>query len=91
MDKVHVIITDEFATDTAQICSDRVFNAVYDAIDNLTTIPELGSTNVPTSVLKRYGNKARKIVVSSFDVFYTYDEPEGVIKVLALVHQRRVR
>ena len=91
MPDVEIRIADEFVSDAAQIHSDRLYNAVFDILWELKTIPELGSRDVPASVVSRYGGKARKLVVSPFDIFYTYDEGTGLIEVLALVHQRRVR
>ncbi|MEG1561338.1 MAG: hypothetical protein RR323_02920 [Raoultibacter sp.] len=88
MSKIELRITAEFVEDTTHIYSERVFNRVYDDIDKLRFVSELGSRNVPSSVLQRYGEKARKLVMSSFDIIYTYDKSANIIEVKALVHQR---
>lgn len=88
---IKITITEQFVSETGRIQSDRVFDQVYDALESLQTLPEMGSKHVPEFVKSRYGTTARKLIVPSFDIFYTYDPQEQLIVVLALVHQRKAR
>jgi mRNA-degrading endonuclease RelE of RelBE toxin-antitoxin system len=61
---------------------------IYDIIDLLPSMPVLGSTNLPVSVQKDYGDNVRKLVISHFLVIYEILEDEDAFLLLGLVPQR---
>ena len=85
-----VVISEEFVEATAEVYSDRVFNDLFRLAEMLETLPELGSTDLPAAIRKRFGEDCRKIVVAPFDMLYRYDEKADTVYVAALIHQRRV-
>ena len=85
-----VAISEEFVEATAEVYSDRVFNDLYRLVEMLETLPELGSTELPAAIKRRFGKDCRKIVVAPFDMLYRYDEKTDTVYGAALIHQRRV-
>lgn len=91
MTLVKINIPDSFISDAAEMVhSNRVYDLIFDTIELLKTTPTLGSRNIPNSLTERYGDKVRKLVVSSFDVVYVYDPDRATIDIKALIHQRKV-
>ena len=83
-------ITEGFTEDVVEkVSSERVLFRIYEALDRLDTIPELGSSRLPESVATRFGSSVRKLVVSPFVVIYEINEKKGTLDVLALLHQRQ--
>ena len=85
-----VIISEEFVEATAEVYSERMFNDLYRLVEMLDALPELGSTERPSAIKKRFGKDCRKIVIAPFDILYRYDKVEDTVYVAALIHQRRV-
>ena len=85
-----VIISEEFVEVTAEVYSERMFNVLYRLVEMLEALPELGSTELPYAIKKRFGKDCRKIVIAPFDILYRYDKVEDTVYVAALIHQRRV-
>lgn len=85
-----VVVSDDFIDSAAALYSDRVFNEVFHFLDLLETTPEIGSTNLPERILRRFGDNCRKIVVDPFDILYRYDPETDTVYVAELIHQRRV-
>lgn len=82
-----VIILDSFEDDLAQVSSHTKRVQIIEAVALLERFPRRGSTDLPASTQVRYGN-ARKIVISPFDLIYTYDEDGDAVIVQGIVHQR---
>ena len=83
-------ITEGFTDDViGKVTSERVVFRIYEAIGRLETIPELGSSRLPESVARQFGDQARKLVVPPFIVIYEVNEKEDTLDVLALLHQRQ--
>lgn len=53
----------------------------------LERFAQRGSRDLPQSVLSRFDH-TRKIVVSPFDIIYTYDAESDTAVVQGIVHQR---
>jgi plasmid stabilization system protein ParE len=81
-------ITETFVAEASQIYTDKLFNKVFQMVDTLKTMPELGSRNLPESIIKKYGSGCRKLVVSPFDIIYRYNQPQNLVEIIALVHER---
>lgn len=90
--EIKLIIPEEFLRDVVSyIYSERVYETLFNLIDLLRTTPEMGSRNVPDSVIARDGNTVRKLVIESFEVFYSYEKEKHLVTIMAIVHQRTVR
>lgn len=66
-------------------------NEIYEKIELLAFVPEMGSRILPESVARRFGKEVRKIVVDPFDIIYRYVPEEDLIFVEGLLYQREVR
>ena len=80
-----VELADRFVEDAAGILSDRVLDHVYEAVKLLQTFPQIGSPDVPTSIITEFGKGIRKYVVAPFDLVYEYDEQANVVYVYGLI------
>ena len=61
-----VLYAGSFFDEMAQVETKRVRDNIMDATDLLAVIPEMGSTNLPASIVEKYGGDVRKPVVPSF-------------------------
>lgn len=80
-----VELTERFVNDASDIRSDRVLDHVYRALRNLESFPQMGSTDVPRSIVRELGEGVRKYVVAPFDLIYEYNESSDVVLVYGLV------
>ena len=80
-----VELTERFVNDASDIRSDRVLDHVYGALRNLESFPQMGSTDVPRSIVREFGEGVRKYVVVPFDLIYEYNESSDVVLVYGLV------
>ena len=81
-------ISEGFKSDLLQVYSDWLLEDIYALVDSLKTMPCMGSRNLPASIRKRYGDRARKLVIDPFDIIYLYDEEHDIVEVAGLIHQR---
>ena len=86
-----VELTERLVGDAAGIWSDRMLDHVYRAVRMLESFPEMGSTDVPPSIVREFGGGVRKCVIAPFDLVYEYDEQADVVYVYALVPCRQAR
>ena len=82
-----VLYVDSFFDEMAQVETKRVRDNVMDATELLAVIPEMGSTNLPTSIVEKYGGDVRKLVVPPFLVLYKLLNNDRVL-VLGVMHNR---
>ena len=82
-----VIILESFEDDFAMVSSKAKRAKIIEAVALLERVPQRGSRDLPQSVLSRFGH-TRKIVVSPFDIIYTYDAESDTAVVQGIVHQR---
>jgi len=82
-----VLYADSFFDEMAQVERKRVRDNIMDATDLLAAIPEMGSTNLPASIVEKYGCDVRKFVVSPFLVLYKLLDDDRVL-VLGVMHNR---
>lgn len=80
-----VELTERFVNDASDIRTDRVLDYVYRALRNLESFPQMGSTDVPRSIVREFGEGVRKYVVAPFDLIYEYNESSDVVLVYGLV------
>ncbi|MEF2655706.1 MAG: sirohydrochlorin cobaltochelatase [Eggerthellaceae bacterium] len=83
--------SDRFATDLADVESDRVFDLIMECLSNIERFGEFGSRNIPRSIKQKFGENVRKAAVNPFDLVYTYYDECNVVRVEALVLQRQAR
>ena len=86
-----LIFAERFANDLAAVASPKVERTIMTALDNIETFPEFGSRLIPSSIRNAFGEGVRKVVVSPFDLLYTYDEATDIAYIEALIHQRAIR
>lgn len=82
-----VLYAGSFFDEMAQVETKRVRDNIMDATDLLAVIPEMGSTNLPASIVEKYGDDVRKLVVSPFLVLYKLLDDDRVL-VLGVMHNR---
>ena len=83
-----LLFSDSFVNDLAQVQSQRVYRRIISLVSYLESMLEMGSPDIPTAARKRYGNGARKLVASPFDLLYVYDAEHDEVHIDGLVHQR---
>lgn len=82
-----VLYTEPFLDEMAQVTSDRICNNIFDSIDKLPSVPNLGSQNLPQAIIDKYGRAVRKLVVKPFLVIYK-ELDNGDFLVLGLMYGR---
>ena len=82
-----VLYADSFFDEMVQVETERVRDNILDATELLAAIPEMGSTNLPRSIVEKYGPDVRKLVVSPFLVLYKLLGNDRVL-VLGVMHNR---
>ena len=83
--------SERFAEDVARVTSAKVEARIYAALDNIEAFGDFGSKVVPDSIREDFGEGVRKVVVSPFDLIYTYYPSDDLARTEALVHQRAAR
>ncbi len=83
-----LIFSDTFVDALADVQSERVYQRIITLVSYLEHMPEMGSPDVPEAARRRFGEGARKLVASPFDVLYLYDADRDEVHVDGLVHQR---
>ncbi|WP_143412136.1 hypothetical protein [Arabiibacter massiliensis] len=87
MKKTRVLFTYGFERDVAmkvQRASKR--REVIEAARLIADMPVLGSTNLPASIVEKYGEGVRKAVVSPFLLIYELKGDEA--RMIGLMHER---
>jgi len=82
-----VLYANTFFAEIEQVETKRVRDNILDATELLAVIPEMGSTNLPKSIVEKYGPDVRKLVVSPFLVLYKLLPADRVL-VLGVMHNR---
>lgn len=82
-----VLYADSFFEEMAQVETKRVRDNVMEATELLAVIPEMGSTNLPESIVSKYGHDVRKLVAPPFLVLYKLLDDDHVL-VLGVMHNR---
>ncbi len=83
-----LIYTEGFADDMAQVELASKRQEIFRHTDLLSEFPELGSRNLPRSIVQTYGDSVRKLAVKPFLIIYEYREDEDIVYILGLDHQR---
>ncbi|WP_139653314.1 hypothetical protein [Raoultibacter phocaeensis] len=82
--------TDTFNEDVAgRVETLRVLNDIEYAITTIQTIPTVGSSHLPESILQQFGNGVRKISCPPFLIIYEYFPSENRAVVYGLIHERQ--
>ena len=82
-----VLYAASFFDEMAQVETQRVRDNILDATELLAVIPEMGSTNLPRSIIEKYGSDVRKLVVPPFLVLYKLLDGDRVL-VLGVMYGR---
>ena len=80
--------TEQFIEDAASVRLPAKRQELRGRIEQLADFPEIGSANLPESVVRQYGGNVRKLVVNPFIVIYEIDGEDDAVNVLGLIHQR---
>ena len=91
LNMARIIYTNGFIEDLSFVYSDKVLNDIRKALDAIETFPNIGSSDIPQSVVEDFGSNVRKAIVKPFDLVYEYDEPADTVIVYGLVPFRRAR
>ena len=75
-------LSEEFIEGLSRVWSVRVLDHIQNLVSLLPSNPELGSSVVRESLVKRYGYNLRKLSVSTFVIVYRFEN--GVVDVLAI-------
>jgi plasmid stabilization system protein ParE len=86
---VKVRLTEDFINDLSLIYSEKLFEQIVDILHGLQHFPDMGSADVRSSLIKRFGSGIRKIGVSTFVIIYRHTG--NSIEVLALVYGPRIK
>ena len=81
---IELRIVDELTDAHIEIYSDALLSRIYSAVSSLVTFPDSGSPLARKSLVERYGEGIRQLVVSRFVIAHRHvgDTPD----VLALVY-----
>ena len=79
---------EQFIEDASSIQLASKRGEVRRRIEQLAGFPEIGSANLPVSIVERFGGNVRKLVVNPFIVVYEIDQENDAVNVLGLIHQR---
>ena len=82
--------SERFASDLAEVTSERVEARVLTALDNIEAFGDFGSPVVPSSLTERFGNGIRKVAIAPFDLLYTHYPSQDLARIEAFVYARRV-
>lgn len=82
-----VLYASSFFEEIGKVEKKRVRDNILDATELLAVIPEMGSTNLPRSIVEKYGLDVRKLVVPPFLVLYKLLPADRVL-VLGVMHNR---
>ena len=85
-----IIYTDGFLEDMLQVQTQKLEDEIFDTIDLRPHIAIMGSTNLPDSIVMRYGANVRKLPIKPFDVIYEITDDEDFV-VLGMIHQRSAK
>ena len=83
--------SDRFADDLSRVTSRKVEANIYAALDNVEAFGEFGLRLIPDSIRYAFGEGVRKVVVSSFDLIYTYYPEKDLVAIEALIGRRTAR
>lgn len=83
-----LIYTQGFVEDLARVQLASKREEIFGHIDLLADFPELGSANVPESIMQSYGIRIRRLAANPFLIIYEYREDEDAVYLLGLDHQR---
>ena len=83
--------TKAFSEELMSITSLKVERDLRRSVEALQSFPELGSSKMPESIKRLYGNNVRKISVAPFLLIYDYSKKEDAITLYGLIHTRTVR
>ncbi|MCH4213629.1 MAG: type II toxin-antitoxin system RelE/ParE family toxin [Atopobiaceae bacterium] len=73
----------------ADVSSDRILERLLESVHGLSVFPEMGSRLIRETVIERFGEDIRKLVVSPFVIIYRYDGNQVVL--LDVLYGPRVR
>lgn len=82
-------ITDEFIASLAEIQSDKLLSRIYDQVNLVSAYPDSGLPDVRSSLVLRYGQGLRKLVVPPYIVVYRH--ASEFVDMLALVYGPAIR
>ncbi len=83
-----LIYTEGFTDDMAQVALASKRQEIFRYTDLLSELPELGSRNLPESIVRIYGGSVRRLAAKPFLVIYEYREDEDAAYILGLDHQK---
>ena len=84
-----IIFDSNFFDDLEMVDLASKQDEIIDTIELLLTIPELGSTRLPASIVEEFGPNVRKLVVGPFLVVYELMEDGEVIYIHGLIHSKQ--
>lgn len=83
-----MLYSETFLDDVETIYSPRVMQHLRMVLQMIETFPRSGSSDVPASIQSRFGGEVRKCAIAPYDLIYTYQAEDDVVRVRGLVPQR---
>lgn len=80
--------SERFVEDLARIESPKLEARILKDLDYIQAFGEFGSSSIPESIVREFGNGVRKVAVNPFDLIYTLYPEQDLARIEALVHQR---
>ena len=88
---MELAFSNRFFDDTEGFELEAKQDEILNAIDLLSSVPEMGSRRVPASIEQEFGPCVRKLVVKPFLVIFEIIADEGLLYMHGLVHQRQAK
>lgn len=81
----------DFVDDLARIELESKREDMFEGIELLATMPEIGSKILADSIVERFGSDVRKLIVERFIVIYRYYPEQELVYVIGAFRQRAVQ
>ena len=81
--------SEQFINDVAKVRESKKRAEIRKFIDLLEDLPEIGSANLPDSIISEYGDNVRRLVVNPFLIVYEYEKDSDLVNVLGLIHAKQ--
>ena len=74
----------------AEVTSPRMEERIWALVDTIAGMPGMGSVLVADSLVRLYGTRVLKAIVSPFIIIYEYDRESDTVTMLDLLNARHV-
>lgn len=86
-----LVVYEGFIDARNRVWSSRIRQNVDDMLRTIESMPGVGSSLLPASIVSEFGENMRKAVVSPFEIVYEYDQETDTVFVYDLLYCPNVR